>query len=128
MVKARGGACFDQPHPIKLTVQGGIGTYQEARFLHQQYGIESTGWGSPFLLCPEATTVDENTLGLLRTAGEKDIVLSRNSPLGIRFHYLKGSSAEKEKLARIERGRPGSPCTEKHLASNTEFTKEPICS
>ena len=24
-------------------------------------------------------------------------------------------------------GKPGSPCTEKHLAFNTEFTKEPIC-
>ena len=28
---------------------------------------------------------------------------------------------------RISNGKPGSPCTEKHLAFNTEFTKEPIC-
>ena len=32
-----------------------------------------------------------------------------------------------EKLKRIADGKPGSPCTEKHLASNTEFTKAPIC-
>jgi hypothetical protein len=125
--QAKGRRLPGTPPAIKLTVQGGIGTYEEARFLHRQYGIASTGWGSPFLLCPEATTVDETTLRLLGDAGEKDIVLSRNSPLGVRFHYLKGSGAEKEKLARIEKGRPGSPCTEKHLASNTEFTKEPIC-
>jgi hypothetical protein len=47
--------------------------------------------------------------------------------LGVPFHYLKGTSGELEKLQRIEKGNPGSPCTEKHLVSNTEFTKEPIC-
>ncbi|HYC30429.1 MAG TPA: hypothetical protein VEB42_16455, partial [Chitinophagaceae bacterium] len=96
--QAKGAPLLENPPAITLTVQGGIGTYEEARFLQQQYGIESTGWGSPFLLCPEATTVDEKTLSLLREAGEEDIVLSRNSPLGVRFHYLKGSGAEKEKL------------------------------
>jgi hypothetical protein len=76
---------------------------------------------------PEATTVDDNTLKLLCAAKEKDVVLSRNSPLGVRFHYLQETSSHKEKLLRISRGKPGSPCTEKHLAFNTEFTKEPIC-
>ncbi|HEY8689521.1 MAG TPA: hypothetical protein VIM07_09835, partial [Chitinophagaceae bacterium] len=82
---------------------------------------------TPFLLVPEATTVDETTLKLLSEAKEKDVVLSRNSPLGIRFFYLKGHSGENEKLLRIKNGKPGSPCTEKHLSFNTEFTKEPIC-
>jgi len=112
---------------IQFSVQGGIGTAEENAFLHEHYQMDSTGWGTPFLLVPEATTVDEHTLELLCAAKEKDIVLSRNSPLGIRFHYLKGTSAENEKLLRIKNGRPGSPCTEKHLSSNTEFTKEPIC-
>jgi hypothetical protein len=89
--------------------------------------MDSTGWGTPFLLVPEATTVDETTLKQLRAAKEKDVVLSHNSPLGARFFYLKGTSAENEKLSRISCGKPGSPCTEKHLAFNTEFTKEPIC-
>lgn len=79
------------------------------------------------MLVPEATTVDEDTLKLLCAAKEKDVVLSRNSPLGVRFYYLKGTSAENEKLLRIKNGKPGSPCTEKHLGFNTEFTKEPIC-
>jgi hypothetical protein len=113
--------------PIKFSVQGGIGTAEEDAFLHTHYQMDSTGWGTPFLLVPEATTVDDHTLELLSAAKEKDIVLSRYSPLGIRFHYLKGTSGEQEKLMRIKKGKPGSPCTEKHLSSNTEFTKEPIC-
>jgi NAD(P)H-dependent flavin oxidoreductase YrpB (nitropropane dioxygenase family) len=95
--------------------------------LLEYYEVESTGWGTPFLLVPEATTVDEYTLQLLSRAEEKDVVLSHNSPLGVRFHYLKGTTADHEKLARIKNGRPGSPCTEKFLVSNTEFSKEPIC-
>ena len=115
------------PPELKITVQGGIGTHQEDDFLHRHYQVESTGWGTPFLLVPEATTVDDDTLKLLCDAKEKDVILSHNSPFGVRFHYLKGTSADKEKQARIDAGKPGSPCTEKHLAFNTEFTKEPIC-
>ncbi len=126
-IKAKGKLAFDSPHPIKITAQGGIGTAQEHEFILRQYGVDSTGWGTPFLLCPEATTVDENTLQLLSKATKSNITLSNNSPLGIRFHYLKGTTSENEKFTRIESGKPGSPCTEKHLAFNTEFTIEPIC-
>ena len=126
-VQAKGKPVFDTPHPIKITVQGGIGTYEEDDFLHGYYGVDSTGWGTPFLLCPEATTVDEPTLQLLSKAKEEDVILSKNSPLGVRFNYLKGATGEKEKLERIERGVPGSPCTEKYLETNTEFTEKPIC-
>ena len=118
--------CNYPPNMI-FSAQGGIGTQGEDDLLHGHYNIQSTGWGTPFLLVPEATTVDDATLKLLSDAKEKDVVLSRNSPLGVRFFYLKGTSAENEKLLRIKKGKPGSPCTEKHLASNTEFTKEPIC-
>lgn len=126
-VQAKNKPVFDMPHPIKITVQGGIGTFEEADFLHRHYGVSGTGWGTPFLLCPEATTVDAPTLQLLCKAGEEDVVLSKNSPLGVRFHYLKGTSGEIEKYERVEKGSPGSPCTEKFLVSNTEFTKAPIC-
>jgi hypothetical protein len=118
--------CIAPPKMI-FSVQGGIGAHEEDDFLHKHYHVESTGWGTPFLLVPEATTVDEDTLKLLCAAKEEDVVLSHNSPLGVRFYYLKGTSAENEKLLRISKGKPGSPCTEKHLAFNTEFTKEPIC-
>lgn len=115
------------PPKMIFSVQGGIGTHEEDDLMHRYYEVESTGWGTPFLLVPEATTVDEETLKFLCAAKEEDLVLSRNSPFGIRFHYLKNTSAEKEKLERIRKGIPGSPCTEKHLAFNTEFTAEPIC-
>lgn len=113
--------------PVLFSVQGGIGTAAEDKFLHTQYDISTTGWGSPFLLVPEATTVDAETLGLLADAKEEDVVLSRKSPLGVRFHYLRGTTADREVKQRVREGKPGSPCTEKHLAFNTEFTDEPIC-
>lgn len=121
------GRKFIYPPRMIFSAQGGIGTHEEDFFLRRHYDIESTGWGTPFLLVPEATTVDDATLELLAVAKEKDITLSRNSPLGVRFHYLKGTSADAEKATRIKNGKPGSPCTEKHLAFNTEFTKESIC-
>jgi hypothetical protein len=112
---------------VNITAQGGIGTAEEDLFLRDYYHLNSTGWGSPFLLVPEATTVDDATLQLLEAAGEQDVVLSNNSPLGVRFHYLKQTSADLLKQKRISSGHPGSPCTEKHLVSNTEFTETPIC-
>lgn len=126
-VKKKNSSIFLHPPLLDISVQGGIGTAEEDDFLHNYYGVKSTGWGTPFLLVPEATTVDEATLKLLSKAKKEDVVLSNNSPLGVRFHYLKGTSSEVEKLQRIKNGKPGSPCTEKHLAFNTEFTEQPIC-
>ena len=126
-LEAKSFATFSQPHPIKISAQGGLGTYEECELLHNYYGIDNTGWGTPFLLVPEATTVDDSTLGLLQKAKKPDLFLSKNSPLGVPFHYLKGTSSDIEKKKRIEKGIPGSPCTEKHLVSNTEFTEVPIC-
>lgn len=126
-ITAKGKPGFDKPHPIKVTVQGGIGTSEEDNLLRDYYQVDGTGWGTPFLLCPEATTVDEKTLELLAQSKENDVVRSNASPLGVEFNYLKGTTAEIERLDRIKKDKPGSPCTEKLLESNTEFTKTPIC-
>ena len=112
---------------IKVTVQGGIGTADEDTFLREYYQLDATGWGSPFMLVPEAITIDDETLELLAAAGEKDIVLSNNSPLGVPFNYLKGASGEKEKYRLAAEGRPGSKCSAKLLRFNTEFTAKNIC-
>jgi hypothetical protein len=120
-------AVSDVPPNVLFSVQGGIGTASENQLLLDHFGIHSTGWGTPFLLVPEATTVDPHTLELLCRSTEEDVYLSKNSPLGVRFHYLKGTTADLEKQDRINKGRPGSPCTEKHLSFNTEFTETPIC-
>ncbi|CAL66379.1 hypothetical protein [Christiangramia forsetii] len=118
---------FLSPHPIRITVQGGIGTFEEDALLREHYGMDGTGWGTPFLLCPEATTVDDQTMEILLASGEKDVIRSKSSPLGVGFNYLKETTGEIERLKRIENKVPGSPCTEKFLVSNTEFTKTPIC-
>lgn len=112
---------------ISFSVQGGIGTYEESLMLLTKYQMNTTGWGTPFLLVPEVTTVDDILLEQLKKASESDIHLSNHSPLGVRFHYLKGTSGDLEKQNKIKMQKQGSPCTEKHLALNTEFTEIPIC-
>jgi hypothetical protein len=124
---AKGVAAPAQPFPVWVTVQGGIGTAAEDEFLRNYHGVDGTGWGSPFLLVPEATTVDEHTRRMLADAQKKDFYLSDASPLGIPFNNLRGSSSESLILKRVDANRPGSPCTKKYLVSNTEFTTEPIC-
>lgn len=111
----------------RITVQGGIGTSQENSFLLNYYHLDGTGWGSPFLLVPEATNVDDRTLASLTTAKEDDFYLSNASPLGILFNNFKGSSIFLQQQSRIAKGKPGSPCTKKYLCNNTEFTDKPIC-
>ncbi|POY34763.1 hypothetical protein C3K47_18695 [Solitalea longa] len=112
---------------LRVTYQGGVGTAAEHDFLSEYYQLDSIGWGSPFLLVPEATTVDTKTLELLAKSTEEDVVLSHNSPLGVRFNYLNRTTSDYEKHERIANAKPGSPCTEKYLQNNTEFTEKPIC-
>jgi len=119
---------FTETNPAqKISVQGGIGTMQEDVFLREHYQMDATGWGSPFLLVPEATNVDEYTLQQLVGAGHDDFYVSSSSPLGILFNNFSKSSGEEQRLSRIANGRPGSPCNKKYLVSNTEFTEHPIC-
>lgn len=113
--------------PQRYSVQGGIGTSEENEFLIKHYQLDGTGWGSPFLLVPEVTNVDEKTLSLLSNADEDDYYVSDASPLGILFNNFKPSSANTQRIERLEKGRPGSPCTKKYLCTNTEFTEQPIC-
>jgi hypothetical protein len=115
------------PLSMKVTAQGGVGTSAEHRFLIDHYGMDSVGWGTPFLLVPEATTVDEPTRKLLVKAKEKDLYLSAISPLGVPFNSLRGNTKDEEKLAKIKQGEPGSSCPLQYLKSNTEFTEEAIC-
>ncbi|RYD89836.1 MAG: hypothetical protein EOP54_24940, partial [Sphingobacteriales bacterium] len=111
----------------RVSVQGGIGTAYEDDFLRCYYQLDATGWGSPFLLVPEATNVDNDTLQNLATADKDDFYVSAASPLGILFNNFRKSTAEQLRVQRIEKGRPGSPCTKKFLVTNTEFTEQPIC-
>lgn len=111
----------------RLTVQGGIGISGEAERLLKEYDMDATGWGSPFLLVPEATTVDKPTRELLENATEEDLYLSGVSPLGVPFNNVRNTGSEQWHKERIEKGKPGSPCPKGFLEANTEFTENPIC-
>lgn len=111
----------------KITVQGGIGTDGEMRRLLEDFNMDGTGWGSPFLLVPEATCVDDFTSQLLANAGEEELYLSNVSPLGVPFNNIRGSGSEIHTKELIEKGKPGSKCPKGFLVTNTEFTENPIC-
>jgi hypothetical protein len=123
----RGWAYVGEPPRTRVTVQGGIGNAGEVRRLCEYYGADGTGWATPFLLVPEATSLDAATRKMLARAKEEDLYVSQVSPLGVPFNNLRGSSSEVWTTRRIEEGRPGSSCPRGYLASNTEFTDRPIC-
>ncbi len=121
------GYAFKSLPDIRVTAQGGLGTNSENELLLKYYDMDSVGWGSPFLLVPEACNIDTGTLDTLQKAKPHDYYLSDSSPLGVPFNNLKSSSSEKQRLERIGKNRPGSPCYKKFLAFNTEFGEAPLC-
>ncbi|MDX9749393.1 MAG: hypothetical protein RBT57_12925 [Paludibacter sp.] len=127
VIVAKTGINITQAPATAITVQGGIGTYEEDTFLRTHYNLNGTGWGTPFLLVPEATTVDDHTLQLLSKATGDDVFISNYSPLGVPFYYLEGTTGDLQKHQFIADGKPGSSCPEKYLQFNTEFTDKPIC-
>ncbi len=126
-LKNKNRPCPLAPLPVRITAQGGVGTAEEHQLLLDHYELDSIGWGSPFLLVPEATNVDAHTLELLCSAKEDDIYLSNISPLGVPFNSLKNNTKDIEKQELIEKGRPGSSCPKQYLSLNSEFTDQPIC-
>ena len=130
MVKAldiKGMHAPESPLELKITVQGGVGTAEEHDFLLEQYQVDSVGWGSPFLLVPEATSVDSATRTLLEKAKEDDFYLSHISPLGIPFNAVKGTTNEFYKQKRIEEEHAGSSCPKKFLALSKEYGPKGMC-
>ena len=116
-----------KPLPMRVTAQGGVGTHEEHQFLLDYYQVDSVGWGSPFLLVPEVTTVDKETMQKLSKAEENDLYLSNISPLGVPFNSLRTASATVKKIEKVQKGRAGSSCPKAYLVSNTEYTDKPIC-
>jgi hypothetical protein len=117
----------EEPFELKITAQGGVGTSDEHNFLIDYYNLNSVGWGTPFLLVPEATNVDEDTLNVLAEAKEKDLYISKISPMGIPFNSVRGSSKDIERIELASQGKPGSSCPKKFLTFNTEYTERNIC-
>ena len=125
---ARGRAVGATPLAVRITAQGGIGTADEDRLLREYYGVDGTGWGTPFLLVPEVTNLDDEHLRKLCAASNGDVYLSDSSPFGLPFWNLRTSASEEARRRRIAENRPGSPCSKGFgKLFNTEFTKTPIC-
>jgi hypothetical protein len=116
------------PQEVRLTVAGGIGTTEEHQFLLKYYNVDRAGWGTPFLLVPEVTNVDDEHLQKLADAADDDVYLSSASPLKVPFWNLKTSASEEARRRHIAEGKPGSVCPKGHGAIfDTEFTEIPEC-
>ncbi len=126
-LRALGRPVPTEPPPIRLTVQGGVGTAAEQRLLLERYKVDAVGWGSAFLFCPEVISIDDVTLERLLHARPEDIELSESSPLGVPFWSLRTSLGEERKRAAVTAGQSGSTCPLGILVFNTEFTETPIC-
>lgn len=117
----------EKPYEVRITAQGGVGTYREHQFLMEQYNLNSVGWGTPFLLVPEVTNVDKQTMDLLCKADSEDLILSNISPLGMPFNTLKQNTKDIEKQQYIDEGIPGSPCTKQYGELFEEFNGKALC-
>ena len=126
-LEANGKVVPNNTLAVTITAQGGVATAEEHDFLIDHYKLDTVGWGTPFLLVPEATTVDKATMKQLQDAKENDLYLSNVSPLGVPFNNLRNSSKDVEKFQKIEEGKPGSPCPRKFLALSDEYGTQGVC-
>nr|MCU0586125.1 hypothetical protein [Desulfobacterales bacterium] len=124
---AQGRPAAGAPGDPRITVQGGIGTSEENEFLLRYYELNGTGWGTPFLLVPEATNVDREQIEKLLAARPGDVYLSDSSPLGVPFWNLRTSASEEKRRRLAAEGRPGSTCPKGYAAFNTDFSEIPLC-
>ena len=126
-LEQKGKCPVSEPLEMKITVQGGVGTSEEHDFLLKTYDVESVGWGSPFLLVPEATCMDQETRELLVKSKQQDFYLSHLSPLGVPFNTVRGTSNDIVRHERQKRNRYGSSCPKKLLALSREYSPEGMC-
>ena len=116
-----------EPLEMLITAQGGVGQESEQRFLLEHFELDSVGWGSPFMLCPEVTLVDDYTLKQLCDDSEEDLYLSNNSPLGVLFNNMRGATKDVERDQNIKDGSPGFNCTLRFCEVNKEFGEKASC-
>jgi len=119
---------LSKPLNLLVTAQGGVGTANEHNLLLNNYNVDLVGWGTPFLLVPEAVNVDGDSFKILSEAGTDELYLSDISPIGVPFNSVRGNTKDVEKEGKIADGKPGSTCPSQFLKIyNTEFTDKPIC-
>ena len=123
-----GRKSLSKPLDMWVTAQGGVGTANEHNLFLDNYEMDIVGWGTPFLLVPEAINIDQNSFKILSESGVDELYLSDISPIGVPFNSVKGNTKDVEKDENIAEGKPGSSCPSQFLKIyNTEFTDKPIC-
>ena len=95
--------------------------------MREHYGTDGTGWGTPFLLVPEAVCVEPDTLTKLANAVDKEVELSDTSPLRVPFWIFRNCESEDARRRRNAEGNPGVKCRKGYFQSNTDFTDLPVC-
>ncbi|WP_290766399.1 hypothetical protein [Fibrobacter sp. UBA4297] len=127
------------PSPARITAQGGLCAPEDIEKI-MSLGIDGVGVGTPFLLVPQATSVDKETRRLLANAKSEDVCISHASPLGIPFVNLQTSTAakicerkiqeyfapESEKSGNPEL-KPGFPCRQHYLCQKIPGFDHPVC-
>ena len=127
------------PKPARITAQGGLCSPEDIEKI-MSLGIDGVGVGTPFLLVPQATSVDKETRRLLVAAKPEDVYISHASPLEIPFVNLRTSTAAKlcqEKIREYfapQEGKsgapelkPGFPCCQHYLCRAVPGFDHPVC-
>ena len=123
----------------RITAQGGLCAPEDVEKI-LSLGIDGVGVGTPFLLVPQATSMDKATRRMLAAAAPEDVYISHASPLEIPFVNLKTSTAaelcrkkveeffapENEKSGLPEL-KPGFPCRQHYLCRKVPGFDHPVC-
>ena len=123
----------------RITAQGGLCAPEDVEKI-LSLGIDGVGVGTPFLLVPQATSMDKATRRMLAAATPEDVYISHASPLEIPFVNLRTSTAaelcrekireffapENEKSG-LQELQPGFPCRQHYLCRKVPGFDHPVC-